>query len=114
MRLVIREEETQRKLGQPAELSQRNFCALDAIGDDAKNQREERPSNSHPGLRDEAYENFRLVPRHIRKQAGKLRPSGDTLVCRFWYSSRQCACGRAHLRVDSGISKAVVSLKYRF
>ena len=58
-RVIVRQQKAQRNVGQPAELRQRRFRALDAVDNRADHQRQKRPGNSHPDLRDQADQQLR-------------------------------------------------------
>ena len=111
--MVVRQQEAQRNLRQPAELRQRSLGALDAIHDGAEDQRQQRSGDSHAGLRQHADDHFAFVPRHVREQAHELRPSGDALVrCLRLPDPAECICRCAHLRMDCGVSSVGTSLRY--
>ena len=112
LRVVVGKKKAQSDLRQVPELRQRNLGALDAIRDDAKDQRQKRAGNPHAGLRNKADHHFRFVARHIREQAHELRPSGDALVRCLRYRSGQCICRCAHFRMDCGVSSDGTSLRY--
>ena len=70
--MIIRQQEAQRNLRQPAKLRQRHLGALEAIDDCTDQQRQQRPGNPHACLRHHAKDHFALVLGHIWHQAHQL------------------------------------------
>ncbi len=60
LRVVVGKQGAQSDLRQAPELRQRSLGALEAIRDDAKDQRQKRAGNPHARLRDKADDDFRL------------------------------------------------------